>query len=179
MYNASSLASASSTSIVNLTAPDTVSSGGQTVYALKTNSGISGSGTLTITSGGLIVAPSADTTISAPLTFTNEGFIYACNGCNLTLSGTITSAHGLNLNAPNNTTNTPSYFNLNGNNSTTLGGVITVNAGVLQPLTLQSLGTATLALNGGAFEPSAWGGAIGRTVYLALPVEASATTATT
>jgi autotransporter-associated beta strand protein len=144
-YNATALAGASSTSIVNLTAPDTVAGGGQTVYALKTNSNVGGSDPLTITSGGLIMTGNA-VNITAPLNFGSaEGVIYANNN-SMTLSGQITGSNGLTFSA-----NQWNSITLTGSNAATLSGPITVNSGQLR-VTSQNfgaLGSGNLVLNGG------------------------------
>lgn len=128
-----------STSIVNLTAA--VANGSpKTIYALRTTSAVTGGGTLTITSGGLINKSAVTHTV--PLSFATEPVIYAFG--NTVLNGSITSTSGL-------TKSGTARLDLGADNSATLTGTITVNLGALRVTAENQLGAATnmIVLNGG------------------------------
>ena len=111
----------------------TTLSSATTIQALKISTGRArsspalGSGSLTITSGGLITG-GGNTTISTPLSFNGvEGVIFNASGT-LTLSGTITTANGLTFgnNASSGMYNSTSYHALT-NTANSFSGPITVN----------------------------------------------------
>ncbi len=90
---ATSLAGATSSSVVNLGATEPVPSGGKTVHALKTAHAVTGTETLTIGSGGLILSGSA-ITHTAPLNFgTATGVVWTT--ANNTWNGKISGTGGL------------------------------------------------------------------------------------
>ena len=161
------------TDVVNLSlaASTSIASSPNTIVALKLTTTAAGAvslsgAALTISSGGLINATNANTTISTPLNFNGaEGVIYNTGG-NLVLSGMITNS-GTNANALTFGNNAGSgYISLtNVNNNFT--GTITVNNAVLSAVfdyasygTGSSLGDGTggtvntIVLNGGSLVPS-------------------------
>jgi autotransporter-associated beta strand protein len=137
--NDASFAAAPDTAIVTLTGAATA--GTKTVYALRSNSALSG-GPVTITSGGLITY--AAVTHTASFVFPTEPVIY-CRVANSVINGTITSANGL--------TKSGDYrLKLGGNNSGLLSGPITINEGILEIDTFTNqlgLMSNPIVLNGG------------------------------
>ncbi len=142
-----------SADIAAVTTPVSTASSGTTVQALMTTANIGGTGTLTVTSGGII--NDATVTYGCPVAFGGaEGIVYTRNG-NVYMTNGISGTNGLTKAgaASNNPYGLFLSTNSSGagtNNSATLSGPVTVDEGMLCYGADNQLGsTDTIYLNGG------------------------------
>ena len=120
--------SIASTDIVGVNAPVATASGGTTLKALMTTAAITGTGALTVTSGGIINDNGSAISYACPINFGGaEGLVYVRNtggAGSVTFNGTVSGSNGL-------TKSGPGTLTLTTDNSATLFGQITVDQGTL------------------------------------------------
>jgi autotransporter-associated beta strand protein len=117
-----------STDIAGVITSVATASGGTTVKALMTTAAITGTGALTVTSGGIINDNGAAITYTCPINFGSaEGMVYVRNtggAGTVNFNSTVTGSNGL-------TKSGPGTLNLHADSSTTLFGQITVDQGTI------------------------------------------------
>ncbi|MGC3968303.1 MAG: hypothetical protein QM775_13300 [Pirellulales bacterium] len=109
---------------------------GDSAYAVRASANISGTSSLQIRSGGILTAPTATLTVSAPVSFNNgssnvEAVVFAGGSAAVSFTNTITAA-GLTKGGAQAMVISPGTNNSNRGNVGLLSGPITLNTGTLQ-----------------------------------------------